>query len=199
MKLKDIKPKIDAYFERTSPDEIIKKFKALGYEFEDLEDNKTKRFMNNSKKKIEKLKNENGYIFVPYLSAREQKSLNKFMVGQTRPSIQGKGLGDFVYYHDYERWYGKVIKGEIILEELTAKEASELITKEQLEAYEDKMELLGKAIKEMKRFIIDLDEIIVYHKLADPILRTALDKMWSARSDFKHLLELEEEKHLEDY
>ncbi|MCC6724996.1 MAG: hypothetical protein IT258_10835 [Saprospiraceae bacterium] len=38
MKLSDIKDKIDAYFDSVSPIEIVKRFEALGYEFEEIEE-----------------------------------------------------------------------------------------------------------------------------------------------------------------
>ncbi len=38
MKLSDVKEKIDAYFDSVSPMDIVRKFEALGYEFEKIEE-----------------------------------------------------------------------------------------------------------------------------------------------------------------
>jgi hypothetical protein len=38
MKLSDVKAQIDAYFDNLNPDDLIKRFDLLGYEFEPLND-----------------------------------------------------------------------------------------------------------------------------------------------------------------
>ncbi len=38
MKLSDVKAQIDAYFDNLNPDDLIKRFEMLGYEFEPIND-----------------------------------------------------------------------------------------------------------------------------------------------------------------
>ncbi|GEM_PF-5299280 len=43
MKLTDIKEQIDAYFKKVTPEEIVKQFQSLGYQFEEI-DNRERIF-----------------------------------------------------------------------------------------------------------------------------------------------------------